>query len=209
MAWLFLALSAAALVWHAATPEAWQFSRAFLPNKAQYFALGIISAVVVSDGREALGAYLAVLGAVLMLCLVQGGVDKLLPPMVWTMCLAAQLASSPRKREPRPAVPVLLAWVPAFAGMTMGVLAAFLQSRPMLWLGAVSYCIYLVNEPVQKVLGVALAVLVDGDAMLFTALWIPAAIVLPLLASWWLHERIEVPAQRHGRGIALATVSAG
>jgi peptidoglycan/LPS O-acetylase OafA/YrhL len=209
MAWLFLAMSAVALIWHAAVPEAWQFSRAFLPNKAQYFALGIISALVARDGREALGVYLAVLGLVMVLCLAQGGFDKLLPPVVWTMCLAAQRASSPRKRGPMPATPVPLAWVPAFAGMTMGALAGFLQSRPMVWLGAVSYCIYLVNEPVQKLLGVTLAVLVDGDARLFTALWIPGAIALPLLASWWLHEWIEVPAQRHGRGIALATISAG
>jgi peptidoglycan/LPS O-acetylase OafA/YrhL len=87
--------------------------------------------------------------------------------------------------------------------------ASVLQSRPLVWLGAVSYCIYLVNEPVQKLLGVTLASLVQGDAALFTALWIPGAVVLPILASWWLHEWVEVPAQRYGRGVALTTVSAG
>jgi peptidoglycan/LPS O-acetylase OafA/YrhL len=93
--------------------------------------------------------------------------------------------------------------------MTLGALAALLQSRPLVWLGAISYCIYLVNEPVQKLLGVTLAMLAQGDAGWFTALWIPGAIALPILASWWLHEWIEVPAQRRGRGLALATVSAG
>ena len=71
------------------------------------------------------------------------------------------------------------------------------------------YCIYLVNEPVQKLLGVTLAIAVRGNAALFTALWIPSAVLLPILASWWLHERIERPAQRYGRGMALAAVTAG
>ena len=91
LAWLFLALAAASIAWQAVAPEPWQFSRAFLPNKAQYFALGIASAIVVREGARGLGSYLAVLGATLVLCIAQGGVDKLLPPLVWTACLAAQL----------------------------------------------------------------------------------------------------------------------
>jgi peptidoglycan/LPS O-acetylase OafA/YrhL len=178
MAWIFLAMATAALVWQARMPEAWQFSRAFLPNKAQYFALGVISAVVVREGRKGYPAYAAVLLATLLTCADQGGADKLLPPLVWTACLAAQLA------------------------LSFGGLAAILQSRPLVWLGAVSYCLYLVNEPVQKLLGVTLAAMVHGDAALFTALWIPGAVVLPVLASWWLHERIEVPSQRRGRNLA-------
>ena len=178
-------------------PEAWQFSRAFLPNKAQYFALGVVSAIVVREGPKGWSVYLAVLGTALAVSAVQGGVDKLLPPAVWTACLAAQVVpSSRRMRGPGH-------WISAFAGMT----AVLLQSRPLVWLGAVSYCIYLVNEPVQKLLGVTLAMLAHGDSALFTALWIPGAVALPILASWWLHERIEVPAQRYGRGMALASVS--
>jgi len=73
-----------------------------------------------------------------------------------------------------------------------------------------------VNEPVQKLLGVTLAVVVQGNATLFTALWIPGAVVLPILVSWWLHERIDAPALRRGRAVARrgmtttpAPVSAG
>ncbi len=66
LAWLFLAIAATAVAWHAVAPDAWQFSRAFLPNKAQYFALGIASAIVVRQGNEGLGAYLAVLVATLV-----------------------------------------------------------------------------------------------------------------------------------------------
>jgi peptidoglycan/LPS O-acetylase OafA/YrhL len=188
LAWLFLTISATAVAWHAVAPDAWQFSRAFLPNKAQYFALGIASAVVVRKGDKGLGVFMGVLAVTLVLCAAQGGVDKLLPPMVWSVCLAAQLRSAPSSAS--------------MTGMTMGLLAATLRSRPLVWLGAVSYCIYLVNEPVQKLLGVTLAVVVQGNAALFTALWLPGAIVLPVLAAWWLHERIEAPALRWGRAQA-------
>jgi peptidoglycan/LPS O-acetylase OafA/YrhL len=202
MAWLFLAMSAAAVVWQVTVPEAWQFSRAFLPNKAQYFALGVVSATMVRQGSARRGMYLAVLGATLGICVVQGGIDKFLPPVIWTICLTAQLSlSSPRTRQHG-------ARGTAVAAMTMGVVAAVLQSRPLVWLGAVSYCIYLVNEPVQKLLGVTLALLVQGNATLFSALWIPGAVLLPVLASWWLHERVERPAQRYGHSAALTAISA-
>src|SRR4051794_4448192 len=82
LAWLFLAMALAAAVWDAAAPDAWLFSRAFLPNKAQYFALGVASAGVVRDGRGGLRHYLVVLAVMLALCAVRGGIDKLLPPLV-------------------------------------------------------------------------------------------------------------------------------
>jgi len=193
MAWLFLGMAVAATVWQAAVPEAWQFSRAFLPNKAQYFALGVGSAIVLRDGQSALRGYLPVLAAALALCVAQGGVNKALPPLVWTACLAAQMSLSPERESLRSG---------AVVGCTLAVLARVLQSKPLVWLGAVSYCIYLTNEPVQKLLGKLLAMMVNGDAMLFTVLWIPGAIGLPLLASWWLHERVEKPGMRWGRNLA-------
>jgi peptidoglycan/LPS O-acetylase OafA/YrhL len=203
MAALFLALAAVSLIWQVAMPEAWQFSRAFLPNKAQYFALGVVSAIVVREEPGALRLYLAVLASVLALCLLRGGFDKLLPPLIWTACLAAQLWSSPQRTGQSRARML------AFAQRTIGWLAALLQSPPLVWLGAVSYCIYLVHEPVQRLLGIVLASLVRGDAPLFTALWIPGAVVLPVLAAWWLHAVVEVPALRYGRGMARASLSAG
>ena len=199
---LFLALAAASLVWHAAMPETWQFSRAFLPNKAQYFALGVVSALVVREEPGGLRLYLAVLACVLALCIAKGA-DKLLPPLIWTACLAAQLWSSARcTGQPE-------AWALTFVRRAVRWLAALLQSPPLVWLGALSYSIYLVHEPVQRLLGVVLASLVRGDAALFTALWIPGAVVLPVLAAWWLHVRVEVPAQRYGRGMARSFISAG
>jgi len=199
LCWMFLAVSAGAIVWQATAPEAWQFSRAFLPNKAQYFALGMASAVVVRQGTSGFGTYLSVLAAALALSALQGGIDKLLPPVVWSVCLAAQLHS---------ASPAGAAGTTRAAGSVLGPLAATLRSRPLVWLGAVSYGIYLVNEPVQKVLGLVLALVVHGNATLFTALWLPGAAALPILAAWALHVWVEAPALRRGRSLARRSMPA-
>jgi peptidoglycan/LPS O-acetylase OafA/YrhL len=177
LAWVFLALAAAGLAWAVWAPEGWTFSRAFLPNKAQYFGLGIASAAQVARGRAALPAYLAVLAATLVLSLAQGGIGKLAAPLVWSVFLAAELGSLP---------PV----------------AAILRSKILLALGAMSYPLYLVNEPLQKALGALLAALAGGDETLFTLLWVPGAIALPIAAAWWLHARVEMPGLRWGRALA-------
>ena len=185
LAWLLLALAAAGVAWHAAVPAGWRFSRAFLPNKAQYFALGIAAAVLQRKPETgSVFRYAVVLAATLLLC-VAGGGAKLWAPLVWTVCLCAQMA--PRSPGLRP-------------------LAAVLASPPLLWLGAVSYCIYLVNEPIQKMLGVALAALVGNSATLFTACWVPAAILLPLGLGWVLHVTVEQAGQRWGRAASRRAV---
>jgi len=185
LAWLLLALAAAGVAWHAAVPAGWRFSRAFLPNKAQYFALGIAAAAL--QRRPEAGSvfrYAVVLAATLLLC-VAGGGAKLWAPLVWTMCLCAQMA---------PGSPVVRP------------LAAALASPPLLWLGAVSYCIYLVNEPVQKMLGVALAALAGNNGTLFTACWLPVAILFPLGLGWVLHVTVEQAGQRWGRAASRRAV---
>jgi peptidoglycan/LPS O-acetylase OafA/YrhL len=177
LAAVFLALAVAGLAWDLAAPEAWRFSRAFLPNKAQYFALGIVSGVWID--RRSSRAFVWVLGATLLLCAAHGQVEKLLPPLVWTACVAAQL---------RPEA--------------MRLLATPLRWRLAQWLGAVSYPIYLANEPIQKVLGFVLAREAHGDAVLFTVLWLPAATLLPVGAAALLHRYLEAPAHRWGRRMA-------
>lgn len=210
MAIALLGLAVAGLAWRLSMSDGWQFSRAFLPNKAHYFALGVASAVLVKvqaakppshdagldrdvrkQGRSRVRCgstlscsptlFLLTLGATLTLGALQGGVDKLLPPLVWTLCLAAQLA-------------------PHLPGTRL--LAALLRTRFMLWLGAISYCVYLANEPVQKLLGFSLGWLTRGEATLFTAIWLPAAFLLPLGAAACLHRWVEAPALRHGRTLA-------
>ncbi|HEX4174168.1 MAG TPA: hypothetical protein VHY82_17040, partial [Acetobacteraceae bacterium] len=53
-----------------------------------------------------------------------------------------------------------------------------------------------------------LASLMHGNAALFTAIWIPGSITLPVLAAWLLHQWIEVPALRAGRALARQSLGA-
>ena len=178
LCWLLLGMAVAAIAWRLTMPEPLLFSRAFLPNKAHFFALGVASVPLVRGDRGAVGRYLLVLIVTLAICATEGGAGKLLPPLAWTFFLAVQL---------RPELAVLR---PAYAVLT---------SRPARYLGAISYCIYLVNEPIHKVAGEALSRFTDGDGVLFTALWLPVGIGVPILVSAWLHACLEVPALRWGR----------
>ena len=173
---VLLGLAAAGAVWHLTAPEAWQFSRAFLPNKAHFFALGVASVPLVRGDKGAVGGYLWVLAACLAICALQDSPGKLLPPIVWTVCLDAQMR------------PGRAGWV--------------LRNAVVRYLGAISYSLYLVNEPIHKLAVMALSRLADADPGLFTALWVPITIGLPVLAAMWLHAHVEAPALRWGRSLA-------
>ena len=173
LAQVFFVLGAAGLIWNANVPEAWRFSRAFLPNKAHYFALGIASAGLIQDGSRV--RYALMFTAVAILCAVSGSIEKILPPMLWTACLIVQLRPG---RWSRP-----------------------LRSDIIQWLGAVSYPIYLVNEPVQKAIGYVLAWYAAGNGTLFTILWLPAATLIPIGLAALIHRYVEVPAGKWGRTI--------
>jgi peptidoglycan/LPS O-acetylase OafA/YrhL len=175
---VFLVLAVAGLAWDMAAPEPWRFSRAFLPNKAQYFALGIASAALVD--RQSMRSFAIVLGATLILSVARDGeVGKLAPPLIWTLCLAAQL-------------------LPGRLTMVAGPL----RWRMVQWLGAVSYPIYLANEPIQKALAFVLARFAPGDPVTFSAVWLPASVLIPVGVAALLHRYVETPALRWGRARA-------
>ena len=177
----FLVLAVIGLSWDTAAPEAWRFSRAFLPNKAEYFALGIASGAWVD--RRSMQSFAVVLAATLMLCAASGNVGKMLPPLIWTLCLTAQL--NPGR---------------------LAMIASPLRWRSVQWFGAVSYPIYLANEPIQKAICYVLIHFAAGDAAKFTALWIPAAVLVPIGVAALLHRYVETPAVRWGRGLARGGV---
>jgi peptidoglycan/LPS O-acetylase OafA/YrhL len=176
-----LALAACGVAWRMATPETLQFSRAFLPNKAHFFALGVASLPLVQRNPGALRNYILVLAATLAICATEGAAAKMLPPIVWTACMAVQM-------RPARSVAGLTGWL--------------LRTRAVRYLGAISYCLYLVNEPIHKIVTGPIGRLANGDPMLFTLVWIPAAIGLPILASVWLHNHLEKPALRWGHALA-------
>ena len=186
LCWILLGLAVAGVAWNLAASEAWQFSRAFLPNKGHFFALGVASVPLVRREGGAAGRYAVVLAASLAVCASQGTFGKMLPPLAWTLCLAVQMR-------------------PETTGLH--VAGWLLRSRTARYLGAVSYCLYLVNEPIHKLAGLALSRLADGNSGLFTVLWIPVAIGLPVLVSAWLHTHLEAPALRWGRAEARRSVS--
>jgi peptidoglycan/LPS O-acetylase OafA/YrhL len=92
LAGTFLILAVAGTAWDLLAPDDWRFSRAFLPNKAQYFALGIASASWID--RRSIRSFVLVLAATMILSVAHGQAGKLLPPLFWTLCLAAQLYPS-------------------------------------------------------------------------------------------------------------------
>jgi peptidoglycan/LPS O-acetylase OafA/YrhL len=177
---LLLSLAVLGLAWQATAAEPWQFSRAFLPGKAHFFALGVVSRGVVRKERWAWARYCVVAAIALAICGVHGNAGKLLPPLIWSLCLAAQLWP----------------WLPG-----LGLPHRLLRSRTALWFGALSYPIYLVNEPIHKAIAPLISHFAAGDGALFSTVWIPAAVLLPVLASAWLHKHIEAPAMRLRRTI--------
>jgi peptidoglycan/LPS O-acetylase OafA/YrhL len=176
-----LGLAILGVAWHLVMPDEWQFSRAFLPNKGHFFALGVASVAVTRQESGALTSYALFLAASLAVCATQGSIGKMIPPIAWTVCLAVQM---------QPKVAVLRA------------ASNLLRSPVAQYLGAISYCLYLVNEPIHKIVSAAISSYADSNGLLFTLLWIPASIGLPLLASGWIHARLEAPALQWGRAVA-------
>jgi len=167
------AMAALAVIYHAAAPfflPYWTFSRAFLPDAAGYFALGLASAAWLrGEGWRPLAVIFAVV-SVLGFCSAEP--SKGLIGAGWLLALGAQRFDS------MPALPRLL------------------ESRVAQFLGAVSYPLYLLNEPVQRAAAMLLAPAAHGDAVLFTWLWLPVALAGPVAAAAVMHRWVERPFMR-------------
>jgi peptidoglycan/LPS O-acetylase OafA/YrhL len=149
-----------------ALPPWWQFSRAFLPDAAPYFALGIATAIALRGGGwRVFGLCMAL---VCGLEFLTGGVGKALVPLAWAGVVLAQ-------------------------GHQFGVV---LEARAVRYLGLISYPLYLVNEPVQRGLAMIFAPLARGDATLFTILFLPLAVAAAVAAAAVLHHGVEKPFMR-------------
>jgi peptidoglycan/LPS O-acetylase OafA/YrhL len=152
-----LALLALGAAYHCLPPIRTEFSRAFLPDAAPWFALGLASAAWLR-GTDALAFPLCLLGTCL-LGLMEGP-GKALVPLAWAAIMLAQTRD----------------W------------GAFLECGTLKYLGAISYPLYLVNEPVQRALALLLKPWALLDAGLFTALWLPLALLAPIAVAIVLHH---------------------
>lgn len=174
---LLLGLCGFGLAW---LPAPWHFGRAFLPREAWYFALGIAShgwmAGRLSPGRFALVliASLAMSGAA-----ADPGsrLGAMTVPLVWLLCLRAE----------RPCL------------RSDHLLRRLLTTRPLLWCGGLSYSLYLLHAPLQRLLMLAAAPLAQGSWPLFTLIWGPPALLLPIAAAALTHRWIEEPARQWSR----------
>jgi peptidoglycan/LPS O-acetylase OafA/YrhL len=81
-------------------------------------------------------------------------------------------------------------------------LRVFLTARPMLWFGGISYPLYLIHAPVQRLLMLALGPVAHSDWAVFTLLWGPPAILAPIVLAYALHRWVEVPCWRWSRRLA-------
>lgn len=161
-------------------PVPWHFGRAFLPREAWYFALGMASAPLLEEqtaSKAAWAGYGLVLGAALLLSFLAGGGPAMLVPLAWSLCILA---------ERRAALP--------FRALR------FVLTRPwLLHCGALSYPLYLLHVPVQRLLMLALAPLAQGSWPLFSLLWGPLAVAVPLGLAALVHRSIEEPIRRWSR----------
>jgi peptidoglycan/LPS O-acetylase OafA/YrhL len=163
-------------------PADWQPGRAFLPHEAWYFALGIASHGLLISGRT--GAtrwwWVSALGAAALLQWQQTPWTASVVPLLWIACLICEASPIPSLRP----------------------LAAVLNTAPMQWLGRISYPLYLIHMPVQRLLMLAIARAVHGHAVVFSLLWAPAAILVPLIVASALHRWVEVPCWQWSRSLA-------
>jgi peptidoglycan/LPS O-acetylase OafA/YrhL len=166
-------------------PAYWQFSKAFLPDAAGYFALGVASVILLRGGG--LRVFGVVFAGACLLSLFSGDSWKVFTPVIWGAVLWLQMrASGSKVMEP----------------------GALLDWRVVQWLGEISYPLYLVNEPVQRACAMLVAPLVHGDAAAFTAIWLPMAVVAPVLAAAWVHRFVEAPMLAK-KLLVVKTVEAG
>jgi peptidoglycan/LPS O-acetylase OafA/YrhL len=164
-------------------PADWQPGRAFLPHEAWYFALGIASHGLLVSGRTSATRWWWVmsLSAAALLQWQQNPLVAAAVPLLWTACLICEASRMP---------------------MLIRLLATVLKAAPMQWLGRISYPLYLIHIPVQRLLMLGIAQAVGGKAVDFSLLWGPAAILVPLIVAYALHRRVEVPCWRWSRSRA-------
>ncbi len=151
-------------------PAFWQFSRAFLPDAAAFFGLGLASAVWLRGGGAAL--LLLCLVAAVGLGLLGGEPAKALVPLGWALALLVQ-----RHRH-------------------FPLLGALLDSQAAQYLGAISYPLYLLNEPVQRGCALLLAPWAAGRPWMFTASWLPLVVMASIASAALLHHGLEMPSMK-------------
>ncbi len=82
-----------------------------------------------------------------------------------------------------------------------------LAARPLLYLGAISYPLYLVNEPVERLLALWLGPLLGHQPLHFSLVFLPLSGLLSLAAAALLHHGVERPFMQHNKKILLSIIA--
>lgn len=121
------------------------------------------------------GLFIACLTGICLLAQFTGP-DKSLTALAWGLILLAQRQS----------------WGRALA------------LRPLLYLGSISYPLYLVNEPVERLLALWLGPLLGHQPLHFSLLFLPLSAFCSLAAAALLHHGVERPFMRHNHLSVIA-----
>jgi peptidoglycan/LPS O-acetylase OafA/YrhL len=160
-------------------PVPWQPGRAFLPHEAWYFALGIAShGLLVSGQKSAARWWVLSLAACVFCPWQQNPWTASVVPLLWTACLICEASEIRSLFHP---------------------LARVLGATLLQWLGRVSFPLYLIHIPVQRLLLLAIAPVAGAHATLFSLLWGPVAILAPLIVAYALHRWVEAPCWQWSR----------
>lgn len=117
------------------------------------------------------------------------------------MLTAAAFATMGRPYVANALVVWLVVWAASATGAAHSLLASS-AGRALLWLGAVSYPLYLVHYPIQQGSLVLLVRFVRPESGTIVLAWFVGSTVLSLAAAWLLHRKVEAPGQRLGKAWA-------
>jgi peptidoglycan/LPS O-acetylase OafA/YrhL len=71
-----------------------------------------------------------------------------------------------------------------------------------LFVGALSFPLYIIHYPVARLMLISIGSLSPMSRASFLTVWLPATIALSYAGAWLLHVRAEIPGTRHGKQIA-------
>ena len=164
----------------AALPPSWQAGRGFLPCESWFFALGIASFAQQNPHTASIRTRI-VFAATLVAACVMSGIETRwatgLAPLIWAVILGCQNPG----------------WAPLAARPLLHLGQRLLTTPVLLWVGRLSYPLYLTHAPVQRMLMLWLAPQAGGDWGRFTLSFVGPAIALPLLVALILHHSLEKP----------------
>ncbi|OYV33836.1 MAG: hypothetical protein B7Z81_10865, partial [Acidocella sp. 20-61-6] len=99
---------------------------------------------------------------------------------VFYLCLAGAVVSGLLAGPEKALVPLAWAVIMLAQFHTFG---AVLEHRALQFLGAISYPLYLINEPMQRAMAMVVLLFTHGSALAFSLAWLPLSIVLSLAAA--------------------------